>query len=278
MALKRFKPVTPSRRHAEVPDYSVLTTDEPEKSLLEPLKKSGGRNNQGKETVKGRGGGHKRKYRKIDFQRDKEGVSASVVSREYDPNRTAWITLLQYSDGERRYILSPFKLEIGAQVEAGEDAEVRPGNAIPLKKIPAGRAIHNVEFSPNSGGKIARSAGTAAVIVAKDPGQVDVKLPSGEVRGFEPECKATIGQVSNPGHKNVKSGKAGRTRHMGRRPKVRGVAMNAVDHPHGGGEGRAFVGRPPVSPTGVPAKGGKTRKAKKSDKMIIRRRTKKKRG
>ncbi len=278
MGLKRFKPVTPSRRHAEVPNYDVLTTDEPEKSLLEPLKKSGGRNNQGKETVRGRGGGHKRKYRKIDFQRDKEGVTARVMSREYDPNRSAWITLLSYSDGEKRYILSPLKIEVGVEVEAGDGAEVRPGNALPLKRIPAGRPIHNLEFSPDSGGKIARSAGTAAVIVAKESGRIDVKLPSGEVRGFDPNCKATVGQVSNPSHKNVKSGKAGRTRHLGRKPKVRGVAKNAVDHPHGGGEGRAFVGRPPVSATGVPAKGGKTRKSKASDKMIIKRRTKKKRG
>ncbi len=278
MALKRFKPVTPSRRHAEVPDYSVLTGDKPEKSLLEPLSKSGGRNNQGKETIKGRGGGHKRKYRRVDFQRDKEGVKATVLTREYDPNRSAWITLLSYHDGEKRYIISPLKLEMGAEVEAGKDAEVRPGNAMPLKRIPAGRPIHNLEFSLRSGGKIARAAGTAAVIVAKDSDSVDVKLPSGEIRGFNPDCRATIGQVSNPSHKNVKSGKAGRSRHLGRRPKVRGVAKNAVDHPHGGGEGRAFVGRPPVSPTGVPAKGGKTRKAKESDKVIIKRRTKKKRG
>jgi len=278
MGIKRFKPVTPAKRHAEVTDFDELTTDEPEKSLLEPLKKSGGRNNQGKETVRGRSGGHKRKYRKIDFLRDKEGIKGKVLSREYDPNRSAWITLLLYSDGERRYIISPLKLELGDMVEAGGNAEVRPGNAIPLRRIPAGRPIHNLEFSPGSGGKIARSAGVDARIVAKDPEQIDVKLPSGEIRTFSPECKATVGQVSNPSHKNVKSGKAGRSRHLGRKPKVRGVAKNAVDHPHGGGEGRAYVGRPPVSSTGVPAKGGKTRKAKKSDKKIIKRRTKKKRG
>jgi len=278
MGIKRFKPVTPAKRHAEVTDFDELTTDEPEKSLLEPLKKSGGRNNQGKETVRGRSGGHKRKYRKIDFLRDKEGIKGKVLSREYDPNRSAWITLLLYADGERRYIISPLKLEVGDMVEAGESAEVRPGNAIPLRRIPAGRPIHNLEFSPGSGGKIARSAGVDARIVAKDPEQIDVKLPSGEIRTFSPECKATVGQVSNPSHKNVKSGKAGRSRHLGRKPKVRGVAKNAVDHPHGGGEGRAYVGRPPVSSTGVPAKGGKTRKAKKSDKKIIKRRTKKKRG
>lgn len=278
MGIKRFKPVTPAKRHAEVTDFNELTTDEPEKSLLEPLKKSGGRNNQGKETVRGRSGGHKRKYRKIDFLRDKEGIKGKVLSREYDPNRSAWITLLLYSDGERRYIISPLKLELGDMVEAGGNAEVRPGNAIPLRRIPAGRPIHNLEFSPGSGGKIARSAGVDARIVAKDPEQIDVKMPSGEIRTFSPECKATVGQVSNPSHKNVKSGKAGRSRHLGRKPKVRGVAKNAVDHPHGGGEGRAYVGRPPVSSTGVPAKGGKTRKAKKSDKKIIKRRTKKKRG
>lgn len=278
MGIKRFKPVTPAKRHAEVTDFDELTTDEPEKSLLEPLKKSGGRNNQGKETVRGRSGGHKRKYRKIDFLRDKEGIKGKVLSREYDPNRSAWITLLLYADGERRYIISPLKLEVGDMVEAGESAEIRPGNATPLRRIPAGRPIHNLEFSPGSGGKIARSAGVDARIVAKDSEQIDVKLPSGEIRTFSPECKATVGQVSNPSHKNVKSGKAGRSRHLGRKPKVRGVAKNAVDHPHGGGEGRAYVGRPPVSSTGVPAKGGKTRKSKKSDKKIIRRRTKKKRG
>jgi large subunit ribosomal protein L2 len=278
MGVKRFKPVTPAKRHAEVTDFEELTTDEPEESLLEPLKKSGGRNNQGKQTVRGRSGGHKRKYRKIDFLRDKEGIKAKVMSREYDPNRSAWITLLLYEDGEKRYIISPLKLEVGNKVEAGEEAEVRPGNALPLRRIPAGSPIHNLEFSPDTGGKIARSAGVDARIVAKDPKKIDVKLPSGEVRSFDPECKATIGQVSNPGHKNEKSGKAGRTSHLGRKPKVRGVAKNAVDHPHGGGEGRAYIGRPPVSPTGVPAKGGKTRKAKESDKKIIKRRTNEERG
>jgi large subunit ribosomal protein L2 len=278
MGVKRFKPVTPARRHAELTDFEELTTDDPEESLLEPLKKSGGRNNQGKETVRGRGGGHKRKYRKIDFLRDKEGIKGRVVSTEYDPNRSAWITLLLYEDGERRYIISPLKLDVGEVVEAGDEAEVRPGNAMPIRKIPAGKPIHNLEFSPGSGGKIARSAGVDARIVAKESEKIDIKLPSGEVRSFDPECKATVGQVSNPSHKNVKSGKAGRKRHLGRKPKVRGVAKNAVDHPHGGGEGRAYIGRPPVSSSGVPAKGGKTRKAKASDAKIIKRRTKKKRG
>ena len=272
MAPKRFKPTTPSRRHSELPDFSDLTTDSPEPSLVESLKKSGGRNNQGKETVRGRGGGHKRRYRRIDFARDKEGIPAEVKTREYDPNRSAWITLLEYLDGEKRYILSPLKLDIGAKVQAGGDAEVRPGNALPVKKIPAGTPVHNVEFTPGKGGQIARAAGTEARIVAKEPDSVDLRLPSGEIRSFEPDCKATVGQVSNPDHKNIKSGKAGRSRHMGRKPKVRGVAMNAIDHPHGGGEGRAYIGRPPVSRTGVPAKGGKTRRNKSSDKKIIQRR------
>ncbi|MFP4646871.1 MAG: 50S ribosomal protein L2 [Candidatus Bipolaricaulota bacterium] len=276
MSPKRFKPTSSGKRHAELPDFSDLTSDAPEESLLEPLRKSGGRNNQGKETVRGRGGGSKRRYRVIDFSRDKEGVPARVQTREYDPNRTAWITLLQYADGEKTYILSPLKLEVGSVVEAGEDAEVRPGNAMPLRKVPAGTPVHNVEFTPGRGGQIARAAGTEARIVAKDSQSVDLRLPSGEIREFDPKCTATVGQVSNPDHKNIKSGKAGRTRRMGRRPKVRGVAMNAVDHPHGGGEGRAYVGRPPVSKTGVPAKGGKTRTKRHSDKKIIQRRKGKK--
>lgn len=272
MAPKRFKPTAPGRRHADLPDFSKLSDKDPEPSLVESLNKSGGRNNQGKETVRARGGGHKRRYRIIDFSRDKEGIPAKVVSREYDPNRSAWITLLQYMDGEKRYIIAPLKLDVGSMVEAGEDAEVRPGNALPLRRVPAGTPVHNVEFQPGRGGGIARAAGTEAQVVAKEPGHVDLRLPSSEIRRFDPECKATVGQVSNPNHQNLKSGKAGRSRHMGRKPKVRGVAKNAVDHPHGGGEGRAYVGRPPVSPTGVPAKGGKTRKSKASDKKIIRRR------
>lgn len=272
MPTKQFKPTTPARRNADLPDFSDLTDTEPEESLLEPIKKSGGRNNQGKQTVRGRSGGHKRKYRVIDFQRDKEGIKAKVLSREYDPNRSSWITLLQYRDGERRYIISPLKLDLGEMVESGEKAEVRAGNALPLKNIPAGTPVNCIEFSPGGGGKIARAAGTEARIVAKEEGAVNLQLPSGEIREFDPDCMATIGQVSNPAHKNVKSGKAGRFRHLGRKPKVRGVAMNAVDHPHGGGEGRAYVGRPPVSRTGVPAKGGKTRREKSSDKKIVKKR------
>lgn len=270
MALKRFKPTSPGKRHAELPDYSQLTAKEPEKSLLKPLKRQAGRNNQGRVTIRGRGGGHKRKYRVIDFARDKEGIPAEVQSVEYDPNRSAWIALLNYPDGEKRYIIAPRRLEVGTKVIAGEGAEVKPGNSLPLRTIPVGTPVHNVELTPGSGGKIARSAGTQAQVLGKDEesGQVRLKLPSGEVRMFDQRCRATIGQVSNPDHKNVKSGKAGRNRHLGRRPKTRGVAMNAVDHPHGGGEGRGHVGRPPVSPKGLPAKGGKTRR-KREDKRIL---------
>jgi len=272
MALKRFKPTSAGRRHAELPDFSELSQVSPEKSLLRPIKKSGGRNSQGRITARFRGGGHKRRYRLIDFARDKDGVPGRVATREYDPNRSAWITLLHYVDGEKRYIIAPVALEIGSFVEAGEEAEVRVGNAMPLSRIPLGSIIHNLEFSPKSGGKIARSAGTSAKLIGKEGKRAHVRLPSGEVRIFSTDCRATIGEVSNPDHKNVKSGKAGRSRHLGRKPHVRGVAMNPVDHPHGGGEGRAHVGRPQVSPTGVLAKGGRTRKKrKKSTALIVRR-------
>ena len=272
MALKRYKPTSPGRRHAELPDFSDLTTAAPEKSLLRPMPKNGGRNSQGRITVRFRGGGHKRRYRIIDFLRGKDGIPGRVVTREYDPNRSAWITLLHYGDGEKRYILAPVALEIGATVEAGESAEIRVGNAMPLARIPLGSIIHNLEFSPGSGGKIARSAGTSAKLIGKEGDRAHVRLPSGEVRIFRTDCRATIGEVSNPDHKNVKHGKAGRRRHLGRKPHVRGVAMNPVDHPHGGGEGRARVGRPQVSPTGVLAKGGRTRKKrKKSSELIVRR-------
>jgi len=272
MALKRFKPTSAGRRHAELPDFSELTQVAPEKSLLRPIKKTGGRNSQGRITARFRGGGHKRRYRVIDFARDKDGVPGRVATREYDPNRSAWITLLHYVDGEKRYIIAPVALEIGSFVEAGDEAEVRVGNAMPLSRIPLGSIIHNLEFSPKSGGKIARSAGTSAKLIGKEGKRAHVRLPSGEVRIFSTDCRATIGEVSNPDHKNVKHGKAGRVRHLGRKPHVRGVAMNPVDHPHGGGEGRARVGRPQVSPTGVLAKGGRTRKKrKKSTALIVRR-------
>jgi large subunit ribosomal protein L2 len=272
MALKRYKPTSPGRRHAEHPDFSELSQISPEKSLLRPMKKRGGRNSQGRITARWRGGGHKRQYRIIDFARDKDGIPARVVSREYDPNRSAWITLLFYADGEKRYILAPMELEIGATVEAGEQAEVRVGNSMPLARIPLGSTIHNLEFSPKSGGAIARSAGTSAKLIGKEGNRAHVRLPSGEVRIFQTDCRATIGEVSNPDHKNVKHGKAGRMRHLGWKPEVRGTAMNPVDHPHGGGEGRAHVGRPQVSPTGKLAKGGRTRKRrKKSSALIVRR-------
>ncbi len=272
MALKRFKPTSPGLRHAEWPDYSELTQVKPEKSLLRPLPKKGGRNNQGRITSRFRGGGHKRMYRVIDFARDKEGIPARVATREYDPNRSAWITLLHYADGEKRYILSPMALEIGSIVEAGENAEVRVGNAMPIRRIPLGATIHNLELTPGSGGKVARAAGTSAKLIGKEGGRAHVRMPSGEVRIFSVECRATIGAVGNPDHKNVKHGKAGRVRHLGRKPHVRGVAMNPVDHPHGGGEGRARVGRPQVSPTGKLAKGGRTRKKRKASSALIVRR------
>jgi len=272
MALKTFKPTSPGQRHTNLPDYSELSLVSPEKSLLRPLRKTGGRNFQGRTTVRWRGGGHKRRYRLIDFARDKDGIPARVVSREYDPNRSAWITLLHYADGEKRYILSPISLEIGRTVEAGEQAEVQVGNTMPLQRIPLGAEIHNLELRVGSGGRVARSAGTSAKLIGKEGDRAHVRLPSGEVRIFDTACRATIGVVSNPDHKNVKHGKAGRIRHLGRRPKVRGVAMNPVDHPHGGGEGRARVGRPQVSPTGKLAKSGRTRKKRKrSDALIIRR-------
>jgi len=271
MGLKRFKPITPGLRHALLPDYSELSKVEPEKSLLVPLKKSGGRNNQGRVTVRARGGGHKRLYRIIDFARDKQGVPAKVVSQEYDPNRSAWITLLHYRDGEKRYILAPLQLEIGQTIVAGENIEAKPGNALPLKRIPLGTFVHNIEFVPGGGGKVARAAGTGAQVMGMEDNKVRLRLPSGEIRIFSGDCMATVGQVSNPDHKQIKHGKAGRRRNLGRRPKVRGVAMNPVDHPHGGGEGRHYVGGPPVSPTGKPAKGVKTRKKKKSDSLIVQR-------
>ncbi len=273
MPTRKFKPITPGRRHMELPDFSELTKKEPEKSLVEPLHKTGGRNNQGRITVRHRGGGHKRLYRIIDFYRDKWGVPAKVVSKEYDPNRSAWITLLQYADGEKRYILSPLDLEIGSIVEAGENVEARVGNALPLKRIPVGAMVHCVEFYPGGGGKVARAAGTACQVLALEGGYARLRLPSGEIRLFPEDCMATIGQVGNIDHKNVVHGKAGRVRHLGIRPTVRGTAMNPVDHPHGGGEGRHYVGGPPRTFSGKPAKGVRTRKPNKpSDRLIVSRR------
>jgi large subunit ribosomal protein L2 len=273
MPTRKFKPITPSRRHMELPDFSELTKKKPEESLLEPLSKTGGRNNQGRVTVRHRGGGHKRLYRIIDFARDKWGVPARVVSKEYDPNRSAWITLLHYADGEKRYILSPVNLEIGSVIEAGENIEARVGNALPLKKIPVGAMVHCVEFTPRSRGKLARAAGTACQVMAVEGGYARLRLPSGEIRLFHEDCMATVGQVGNIDHKNVVHGKAGRVRHLGIRPTVRGTAMNPVDHPHGGGEGRHYVGGPPRTFSGKPAKGVRTRKPNKpSDRWIVSRR------
>jgi large subunit ribosomal protein L2 len=275
MPIKKFKPTSPGRRFASVSTFEEVTTTEPEKSLLAPLKKTGGRNSQGRITVRHRGGGHKRRYRIIDFKRNKDGVPAKVLSIEYDPNRSARIALLQYADGEKRYIIAPQRLGVGDTVSSGERTEVRPGCTMPLKNIPLGTLVHNVELKQGKGGQLARSAGTYAQLMAKEGDYVQLRLSSGEVRNTRMECRATIGQVSFPEHENISLGKAGRSRWLGRRPSVRGVAMNPVDHPHGGGEGKTSGGRHPVTPWGVPTKGYKTRKKKPSDKYIVKRRGKK---
>ena len=254
-------------------DFSELTSSQPEKSLLKPLKKSGGRNSQGRMTVRHRGGGHKRRYRVIDFNRDKHDVPAKVVSIEYDPNRTARIALLQYVDGEKRYILAPFGMKVGDVLSSGQDAEVKVGNALPLSHIPMGIPIHNLELVPGKGAQMVRSAGGSAIIIAKESRFARVKLPSGEIRLIPLDCMATVGQLGNMEHEGISLGKAGRARWLGRRPRVRGVAMNPVDHPHGGGEGKSSGGRHPSTPWGKPTKGYKTRKVKKaSDKYIVVRR------
>ena len=273
MPIKKFRPVTPTLRYKTVVDYGDLSNKDPEKSLLAPIKKTGGRNNQGRMTMRRRGGGHKRKYRIIDFRRNKFDVPGKVQAIEYDPNRSAFIALILYTDGERRYILAPRGLEEGAQVISGPNAPVGVGNSLPLSKIPIGTAIHNVELQPGKGGQLGRSAGSESELAGSDENRVQLKLPSGELREVMAECMATIGQVGNVDHGNVVIGKAGRTRWMGRRPKVRGVVMNPVDHPHGGGEGKTSGGRHPVTPWGKPTKGYKTRKRKnRSNGWIIRRR------
>ncbi len=274
MAVKKYKPTSPGRRFVTVSDFSDITTDTPEKSLTEPLKKSAGRNNQGRITVRHRGGGHKRLYRIIDFKRDKDGIPAKVATIEYDPNRSSRIALLHYADGEKRYILAPLGLTVGDTVESGPDADIKPGNALPLRNIPVGTIIHNIELKPFKGGQLARSAGNAAQLMAKEGDYAHIRMPSGEVRLVHINCKATVGQVGNLEHENITVGKAGRSRWLGRRPTVRGVVMNPVDHPHGGGEGRSPVGRNPVTPWGKPALGARTRKKKTTDKMILKRRTK----
>ncbi len=273
MGLKRFNPVTPGRRFMVISDFSDITKEEPEKSLLAPLTKTGGRNHHGRVTVRFRGGGHKRKYRIIDFKRyDKINIPAKVVAIEYDPNRSARIALLQYADGEKRYIIAPSGIKVGEVLMSGPEAEIKPGNALPLENIPVGTLVHNIEFKPGSGGKIARSAGASCQLMAKEGNYALLRMPSGELRKVPVKCYATVGTVGNEDHENEISGKAGRERWKGRRPHVRGVVMNPVDHPHGGGEGRG-KGHHPQSPWGVPAKGYKTRRGKKySDNLIVRRR------
>lgn len=275
MAVKRFRPTTPTLRYKTVPSFNEVTKKKPEKKLVVPLKSSGGRNNQGRMTVRHRGGGHKRMYRIIDFKRSKRDMPANVAAIEYDPNRSARIALLHYEDGEKRYILAPDKLKVGDRVMAGEGAEVKPGNALPLKKIPLGMTIHNVELRRGAGGRLVRSAGTAAQLMAREGKHAHVRLPSGEVRLVDAECYATLGQVGNLEHEGIVLGKAGRARWLGRRPHTRGVAMNPVDHPMGGGESKSSGGRHPCSPWGKPAKGGKTRKKKASDRLIVTKRKKK---
>ena len=277
MAVKRFRPTTPTLRYKTVASFEEITKKTPEKSLLTPIRKKGGRNNQGRVTIRHRGGGHKRMYRIIDFRRDKRGIPAKVAAIEYDPNRSARIALLHYVDGEKRYILAPDKLKVGDSVMAGETAEVKPGNSLPLKKIPLGMTIHNVELRRGAGGKLVRSAGNGAQLMAREGKYAHVRLPSGEVRLVDAECFATLGQVGNIEHESIKLGKAGRKRWLGKRPKVRGVAMNPVDHPMGGGESKSSGGRHPCSPWGKPAKGGNTRRKKQSDRLIVTNRKKKKR-
>ena len=275
MAIKKYKPTTSSQRFKTGTDFSVLTKKAPEKALLKPLKSKGGRNNNGRITMRRRGGGHKRRYRLIDFKRNKAGVPARVASIEYDPNRSAFISLLVYIDGEKRYILTPNGIKVGDKVLSGKDAGIHIGNALPMENIPTGIFVHNIEMTKGKGGQLARSAGAYAQLMAKEGGKVLLRMPSGEVRKIRKECYATIGQISNIDHGIVKIGKAGRSRWLGRRPKVRGVVMNPVDHPHGGGEGRTSGGRHPVSPWGQPTKGYKTRKKKHSDKDIVYSRKKK---
>ena len=272
MAIKTYKPVTPGRRGMTVIDYSGLSKVAPEKSLLETLKKHSGRNSYGRITVRHKGGGNRRKYRIIDFKRNKLGMDAEVMTLEYDPNRTAFIALVKYEDGEKRYIIAPEGLKVGDKVRAGADADIKPGNALPMVNIPVGTVIHNVELHPGKGAQLVRSAGNMAQL--KENGYAMVRLPSGELRNVPDNCMATIGVVSNADHSNVNIGKAGRTRHMGIRPTVRGSVMNPNDHPHGGGEGKSPVGRPgPVTPWGKPAMGYKTRKTKnRTDKFIVKRR------
>ena len=275
MGIKQLKSVTPGSRFASRSDFSELTTSTPEKSLTKALRKSGGRNNTGRITIRRRGGGHRRRYRIIDFKRNKFDIPGKVMTVEYDPNRSANISLINYADGEKRYILSPIGLKVDDSVISGKEVPLKVGNCLPLKSVPAGLFVHNIELLPGKGGQMVRSAGAAAQVMAHDGGLCTLKLPSGEIRMVNERCLATIGQVGNKSHEQIVSGKAGRTRWLGRRPKVRGVAMNPVDHPMGGGEGKSSGGRHPTTPWGKPTKGYKTRKKnKKSNAMIINRRSK----
>jgi len=276
MGLKRYKPTSPGRRFQTVSDFSEITKSKPEKSLVEPLSKKGGRNNRGRITTRHQGGGHKRRYRVIDFKRKKDGVPAKVAAIEYDPNRSARIALLHYVDGEKRYILAPQKLSVGDTVSSGPGADIKPGNALSLEDIPTGTVVHAVELQPGKGAAIARSAGTSVQLMAKEGDKAILRMPSSEMRMVNIKCRATVGVVGNPEHEGISVGKAGRARWQGKRPTVRGTAMNPVDHPHGGGEGKnKSAGRHPVTPWGKPTKGHRTRSKKKySDKMIIRRRKK----
>ena len=275
MGIRKYKPTSPGRRHGTVLDYSEITSTTPEKSLLRPLKKTGGRNNRGRITVRHRGGGNKRRYRVIDWKRNKDGVPARVATIEYDPNRTCFIALLHYQDGEKAYILAPLGLEVGQTVTNGTGSEPLPGNAMMLKDIPVGVTVHNIELMPGRGGQLCRSAGCGAQLQAKEGDYAAILMPSGELRRIHITCRATVGRIGNTDHQTVKLGKAGRKRHRGRRPHVRGTAMNPVDHPMGGGEGRTAGGRHPCSPSGVLAKGGRTRrKNHPTNAFIIRRRKK----
>jgi large subunit ribosomal protein L2 len=279
MPLKKHKPTSPGRRFATWSDFEEITTTEPEKSLVEGISKTGGRNAHGRVTSRHRGGGAKRRYRKIDFKRRKDGVPAKVATIEYDPNRTAYIALLHYADGEKRYILAPQRLRIGDTVSSGPGADIRPGCALPLANIPTGTVIHNVELTPGRGGQLGRAAGAAIQLVAKESGTATLRLDSGEMRLVSAECRATVGAVGNTDHQNITIGKAGRSRHLGKRPQTRGTAMNPVDHPHGGGEGSTTPGRHPVTPWGKPTLGYRTRKKNKaSDRYIVRGRRRGKKG
>ena len=273
MAIRTYKPTSPGRRFQTVSTFEEITRTTPERSLLRPLKKTGGRNNLGRITSRHRGGGHKRRYRIIDFKREKDGVPGRVESIEYDPNRSARVALLYYADGEKRYIIAPAGLQAGDTVMSGPGADIRPGNAMALQDMPLGITIHNIELYPGRGGQLVRSAGASAQLMAREGAYAQIRLTSGEMRLVRTVCRATVGQVGNVDHENISIGKAGRSRWLGRRPRVRGVAMNPVDHPHGGGEGRTSGGRHPCTPWGVPTKGYKTRRNKRTTKYIVRRRS-----